>query len=256
MLAYDRRGNGPPVVLVHHLGGTRSAWDLVRDALAERHDTIAVDVPGFGASPPLAGPPTVPALTDAVGALLADLALEPPAVAGVSLGGAIALELAARGAVRCATVISPVGFATPREQSYARWSLRGTLALSRRLRPVLPAMCATAPARMLLGGQIYGRPWRVPAAEMAAAAEDLGRAPSSGPAIELGAGWRARPVDARVPVTVIWGTRDRLLLPRQARRAQRLIPHARIVRLAGCGHLPFHDDPAAVAAALAAGAAA
>jgi pimeloyl-ACP methyl ester carboxylesterase len=49
MLAHDRLGAGPPLLLLHHLGGTRAAWDPVRGALAARHETVAVDLPGFGA---------------------------------------------------------------------------------------------------------------------------------------------------------------------------------------------------------------
>ena len=59
-----------------------------------------------------------------------------------------------------------------------------------------------------------------------------------------------------VPVTVAWGTRDRLLLPRQARRARRVMPRATHVWLQGCGHAPFADDPSQVAEVLLAGAAA
>ncbi|MFE1500641.1 alpha/beta fold hydrolase, partial [Streptomyces albidoflavus] len=49
------------------------------------------------------------------------------------------------------------------------------------------------------------------------------------------------------PVTVAWGTRDRLLLPRQGVRAKHTLPRARLVRLPGCGHVPMSDDPALVA---------
>ena len=59
--------------------------------------------------------------------------------------------------------------------------------------------------------------------------------------------------ELRVPVTIAWGTRDALLIPRQAARARRLLPSARHVTLQGCGHVPFHDDPEAVAAVLLAG---
>lgn len=50
-----------------------------------------------------------------------------------------------------------------------------------------------------------------------------------------------------VPVSVAWGTRDRILLRRQGVRAKRVIPDARLVRLPGCGHVPMNDDPALVA---------
>jgi pimeloyl-ACP methyl ester carboxylesterase len=53
-----------------------------------------------------------------------------------------------------------------------------------------------------------------------------------------------------VPVTVSWGSKDRLLFPRQALRAAREIPSARIVGLLGCGHVPTYDDPEQVARVL------
>ncbi|MGH3322118.1 MAG: alpha/beta fold hydrolase [Streptosporangiaceae bacterium] len=51
----------------------------------------------------------------------------------------------------------------------------------------------------------------------------------------------------KAPVTVAWGTRDLLLVPRQARRARALLPHANHVWLPGCGHVPMSDDPARTA---------
>jgi pimeloyl-ACP methyl ester carboxylesterase len=59
-----------------------------------------------------------------------------------------------------------------------------------------------------------------------------------------------------VPVTIGWGTTDHLLPPRQAKRAAALIPNARIVMLAGCGHVPTFDDPPAVTRLLLEGSAA
>jgi pimeloyl-ACP methyl ester carboxylesterase len=50
-----------------------------------------------------------------------------------------------------------------------------------------------------------------------------------------------------VPVTIAWGTHDRILPPRQAGRALRQIPGARIVSLPGCGHVPMNDAPDLVA---------
>jgi len=53
-----------------------------------------------------------------------------------------------------------------------------------------------------------------------------------------------------VPVTIAWGEKNRLFLPRQARHAARLIRRARIVILRGCGHVPMYDDPDQVAQVL------
>jgi len=52
-MEYVRRGSGEPLLLVHGLGGDRSTWSPVIDGLAADHDVIAVDLPGFGSSPPL-----------------------------------------------------------------------------------------------------------------------------------------------------------------------------------------------------------
>ncbi|MDQ0993459.1 pimeloyl-ACP methyl ester carboxylesterase [Streptomyces sp. V3I7] len=56
------------------------------------------------------------------------------------------------------------------------------------------------------------------------------------------------------PVTIAWGDRDRLLLPRQAARTQRAVPEAELIWLPGCGHVPVNDDPELVAEVLLKGA--
>jgi pimeloyl-ACP methyl ester carboxylesterase len=70
-LAYDRSGSGPPLLLLHGLGMSRAAWRPVLPLLAREREVIAVDLPGFGASPP--GPRTVEGLAAAVAALAAGL---------------------------------------------------------------------------------------------------------------------------------------------------------------------------------------
>jgi pimeloyl-ACP methyl ester carboxylesterase len=95
-LAHTRTGAGEPLVLLHGIGSSRRAWDPVIPALAERFDVVAVDLPGFGDSEPL--PPEVEprpgSLAAAVAGLLDDLGITAPHVAGNSLGGWVALELA------------------------------------------------------------------------------------------------------------------------------------------------------------------
>ena len=53
-LAHDRFGDGPPLLLIHGLGSHRKVWRLVLDRLAAERDVIAIDLPGFGDSAPLA----------------------------------------------------------------------------------------------------------------------------------------------------------------------------------------------------------
>jgi len=95
-LAYTRSGAGAPLVLLHGIGSSRHAWDPVIPTLAGHFDVLAIDLPGFGDSgllPPGAGPGPA-ALAAAVAGLLGDLGITAPHVAGNSLGGWVALELA------------------------------------------------------------------------------------------------------------------------------------------------------------------
>nr|BFE86082.1 hypothetical protein GCM10020093_086830 [Planobispora longispora] len=127
-LAFERRGAGPPLVLLHGIGHHWQGWLPVLDRLAAERDVIAVDFPGFGVSPPLpAGTPyTAETLADAVESFCTMLGLREPHVAGNSLGGYVALELASRGVVRTACALSPAGFWTRGELVYAQSVLRAT----------------------------------------------------------------------------------------------------------------------------------
>src|SRR5204862_38994 len=76
-LNHVRRGSGETLVLVHGLGSRWQAWNPQLDRLARERDVVALDLPGFGDSPPLAGDesPTVGRLTAAVSELMNELGL-------------------------------------------------------------------------------------------------------------------------------------------------------------------------------------
>ena len=96
-LAYTRTGAGAPLVLLHGIGMSRRAWEPVMPALAQRFDVIAVDLAGFGESPmPGDGRCDPASLAAGVGELLDELGVVEPLLAGNSLGGWVALELAAQ----------------------------------------------------------------------------------------------------------------------------------------------------------------
>ncbi|MEU6239235.1 alpha/beta fold hydrolase, partial [Kitasatospora sp. NPDC047058] len=85
------------------------------------------------------------------------------------------------------------------------------------------------------------------AAAAAAETAALRGATGFGPTLAAGRGLRFTGDLAALPVTVAWGTRDRILLRRQGVRALHELPGARLVRLDGCGHVPMSDDPELVA---------
>ncbi len=122
---YHRTGSGPPLVLLHGVGHHWQAWEPVIERLAGEFDVIACDTPGFGRSAPLHGgiEPTIPAYVDAFEWFFAELGLERPHVAGSSMGGGLALELARGRAASSATAFSPIGFWNRAELRYCRFSL-------------------------------------------------------------------------------------------------------------------------------------
>jgi pimeloyl-ACP methyl ester carboxylesterase len=234
-------------------------WQPVMGRLAEHHDVIAVDLPGFGASPmpPAGTAPGIDSLITLVTEFLAQLGVERPHVAGNSMGGLMALEMAARGQVRSATALSPAGFASRAEMTYGRASLWLSVRLARRTARYADTMFATALGRKLGLNLFVARPERLTGAEAAENTRALAGAPWFDETLPaLRAFEFPASGEIEVPVTVAWGAKDRLLLPRQARRAAHAIPRARVLLMEGCGHVPTWDDPEQVASVILRGAAA
>jgi pimeloyl-ACP methyl ester carboxylesterase len=256
-LAYDRSGSGSPLVLIHGIGSRRGVWKPVVPLLTAERDVLAVDLPGFGESPVLASEkPTVQALARALADWWGELGLVRPHVAGNSLGGGISLELARMGAVASATALSPVGFWSSGEARYGRTMLRVTHFSATRLGPQMQRMVRSAAGRQATIGLMYGRPAQRDGDEAAEDLVQLARAPGWEATLPMSREYAFHDGDElRVPVTIGWGTRDRLLIPRQGERARAMLPRARHVPLPGCGHIPMSDDPDGVAALLLAGSA-
>jgi pimeloyl-ACP methyl ester carboxylesterase len=251
---YERTGSGEPLVLLHGVGHHWQAWSPVIDLLAPEFDVVAADSPGFGRSAPLpAGiEPTVPAYADAFEWFFAELGLGRPHVAGNSMGGAIALELARRRAVSSASAFSPAGFWNTAELHFCILSLKALATTPDAVRPLLLSLARTKAGRVALFSQNFGFPARLPAEEAVATLSDAWAAPALSGALDAFNHYRFEaPEQLRsVPVTIAWGNRDRLLPYRlQAPRARRMLPWATHVTL-GAGHVPFYDDPPAAAAVI------
>ena len=143
-IAYSRAGAGEPLLLLHTLGTDRHMWDPVLARLTAERDVIAIDMPGFGESAPLPGARVSPeALAGAIAAFLTELGIDRPHVAGNSLGGWIALELARTGHARSVTAIAPAGLW--REPLVPKRSTARLLA--RALLPLMPALVRSARGR-------------------------------------------------------------------------------------------------------------
>ena len=252
MLSHARSGNGPPLLLAHGIGMSHRAFDRVVARLQADFEVFAVDLPGFGASPPLDGPPTMRALADACAAFMAGHGHERFHAAGNSLGGGIALHLALDGRALSACGLSPVGFAEGWERAYLELSLWYAKAGSFALGPLVRGPGRVPAVRRALARQYLEHADRLEPEELADAFGDVRIARSFWRTTRHAITWRApaRPA-LRCPVTIAWGEHDRLLLTGpQAGRARREWPDARHVTLRDCGHLPAFDDPELVAETL------
>ena len=244
-LSSSRAGDGPPLVLVHGLGGRRSSWDPVLPGIAAAREVVTVDLPGHGSTPPLTGPLTLERLVDELRAFLEQEGLQSADLVGSSLGARMVLELARQGVGRHVVALDPGGFWTAREKAVFGTSVKASFALVKALRPALPALAGSPAGRTALLPQFSPRPWAVPAhvaladlrsiAETPALDETLQSLLDSGP--QLGG-----PTPGRVVLG--WGRRDRVTLPRQAPRAQAAFPHATLHWFERCGHFPMWDRPA------------
>ena len=105
-----RLGRGRPLLLIHGLGGSWRSWGPILHDLAREREVIAVDLPGFGESPPLQGEVSIETLARAVTEFLAAEGLTGVDVVGSSMGGRLVLELARRGVVGSTGSLDPGGF--------------------------------------------------------------------------------------------------------------------------------------------------
>jgi pimeloyl-ACP methyl ester carboxylesterase len=241
-LAYDRLGQGPPLLLLHPLGADRRAWDPILDQVTPHREVLAVDLPGFGGSPALPETPTPGALAQTVAAFLESIGVARPHVAGNSLGGWVALELALAGHARSATAIAPAGL-WARPLAPKRGIARN---LTRALLPALDLVAASGYGRHLLLARSMARPERVPADAAAHLVRSYITAPGFQAVNDAMRAGRFEGLERiRVPVTLAWSEHDSLIKP-----PAWLPPTVASRVLEGCGHIPMWDDPAQVAGLL------
>ena len=240
-LAYERAGEGEPLVLIHPLGSDRGVWQPVLPFLVEHHDCIAVDMPGFGESPELPDETRATAreIASTIAATLDQLEIERAHVAGISLGAWVGLEFAKTERCLSVTALCAAGFwrrvLGPRPEI--------TRKTARRLLPVLRPLLHTERGRRLALGGPTAHPENVPPAD----AYRLIRAYAHSPGFDR-ANHEMRSAlfegfeEIRVPVTLAWADRDRSVYPPDH------VPsfvHTEVLR--DCGHVPTWDDPRRVA---------
>ncbi len=251
MSGLHRGGEGPPLVLLHGMTSSWRAWRPVLPLLEEHHEVYAVTLPGHqGGSPWDEGrAPTIDALVDDVCDQLDELGLAAPHVAGNSLGGWIALELARRGRARSVVALSPAGaWAVPRDMYRLQVLFRlGALVTGW---PLMRRLATVGWVRRMLMRAVAEHAERYSPDDVDVLFEDLAgctilepmlaRAHDDGP---------IRALDhPTCPVRIAWGGSDRMIpFRRYGRPMMDAVPDAELVVLPGVGHVPMVDNPSLVA---------
>lgn len=248
-LAFTRTGEGEPLVLLHGIGHRRQGWDAVATRLSRGFTVIAVDLPGFGDSPAFAEPGQV-TVTQQVQALSDQLdvwGIGRVHLAGNALGALLSLELARLGRARSVTAFSPAGFSGRSGFVRAQFALMRIRMLAK-LAPAALLRLALRRAflRRFFFGILFAHGDRYPAKAAVGDALALKRTESFGRTL---ASTTRYPFTSEldIPVTVAWGTRDKVFAHKLSKAAAERLPQALHVTLADTGHVAMADDPQRVA---------
>ncbi len=238
-------GAGPPLLMVHGLGGSIRSWDRIAPALSRSRRLVLVDLPGHGLSAPVPGRQTIAAFADVLADYIEAEGLAGVDMVGSSVGARLVLELTRRGVGGDCVSLDPGGFWQGWETRFFHATLAASIRLVRGLQPIMPVLARHGVTRTLLLAQLSARPWRLPAQVVLTEMRTFAATPVFDAMLrELAQG----PPQAGTPsppgrVTIGWGRQDRLLLPRQAHRALAAFPGARLHWFRHCGHFPQWDQP-------------
>lgn len=244
---FERNGAGKPLLLVHGLGSSLRNWDPVMPALTAERDVIALDLPGFGNTEPLDGEVSIATLTDAVGQFLNTHGLSDADIVGSSMGARIVLELARRGHTGTTVALDPGGFWNDRQRKVFGASITASVALVRRIQPLLPLLTRTAVGRTALLAQFSARPWKLDPGlvltelrgfKSSRSLDDARRALIHGP-VQLGIPSGM----LKGKVVIGWGRQDKVTPPSEAKAALERFPDAAVHWFENCGHFPHWDQP-------------
>ncbi len=244
-IAYTIAGQGPALLLIHGLGGTRQTWRNLIDTLTRTHTVIAPDLPGHGDSDPPAGDYSLGAHACALRDLMLSLGFRRFSLAGHSLGGGVALQTAYQFPERIdrLALISSGGLGPEVSASLRAATLPGAdavvavlsrlpAAITSRALSAAPALVSGSDARQIaevLSG-LRGAKQRTAFIRTARAVID----------------WRGQAVSAQrqtgllhgVPVLLAWGSDDTTIPPDHHRAFASRVPEAVTLEIRGAGHYP------------------
>ena len=240
-------GQGEPLLLLHGFAASADTWDGWRAYLGKHYRVIAVDIPPFGITGPLAGRQMSPAeLQNFMDALVGKLGLARFYLGGNSLGGYISWNYARRHPenVKKLILVDSAGYshATPLPVKLMQTPVVRDITAHFSPRPIVAASVR----------DVYGNTGNVTDAQIQRYHDMMRRENSRAAVADLmsalhfdGQGVR----DVKTPTLIIWGGRDRWIPPAHAELFHRDIAGSQLIMFDELGHIPMEEDPARTALA-------
>jgi pimeloyl-ACP methyl ester carboxylesterase len=247
-----RGGSGSPLLLLHGFTDTWRTWELVLPALERRHDVLAPTLAGHAGGPPMNGDVDSTTLADAVERAMDEAGFETAHVAGNSLGGYVALQLAERGRARTVVALAPAGGWAQGDRSprQTRAFFEEMQQLLKASAPHAETIVSTADGRRRATLYTTCNFEHIPAELLAHQMRGAANCPGFEPLNELAQreGWPLDPARVACPIRIVWGIDDRVLPwpSAAARYRDGWFPNADWVELEGVGHCSQLDVPAEV----------
>jgi pimeloyl-ACP methyl ester carboxylesterase len=245
-----RQGSGEPLVLLHGVLCAERVWNRVVPLVATHHDVIVPTALGHNGGPPAKiRPASIEHVIDDMERQLDELGLDKVHLAGNSMGGWIAIELARRGRALTVCALSPAGAwdVDWDDMKHRSKVLSTTVRDTRRSRAMLPLLVRSKRLRHWILRDIAVHGERVSPAELLALADDTIGCEIVEDLLATDA--QLAPLDPPpCPVTLAWSGQDRLFpVDVYGSHARELIPRASFIVLDDVGHVPMLDDPQLVA---------
>jgi pimeloyl-ACP methyl ester carboxylesterase len=257
-LRYEKTGDGPPLVLMHTIRTQLEYFRSLAPILATSYTVYAIDLPGHGHSPIDPGAPfDEPYFRQGAIAFIEKLNLTDVTLVGESIGGALALTVAAAIPQRVARVvaINPYDYETRYGDGLRRGNWFANLIIGSLQIPILGPFNAWMENRMVLGkimGGGYHDPRKLPPDLLTEFGRVANRPGYKRMARRVLAGWRSwskAPDQYRLvsaPVTLIYGDSD-WSRPNERERTRALLPNARLFTLKDTGHFSAVENPSELA---------
>ncbi len=256
-LAYRRCGAGAPVVLLHGLGASSTAWHYQAERLAASHEVFSVDLPGFGGSPAL-HPADGEVAAEALAAFVQEVVGAPAALVGHSMGGAVALLTAVRrpDVVRSLVLVSAAGLGRDLPLFLRMLCLPGAAAVVASAGPLLLRVLERSPAmRQHFTGRADGEVLNPVLLEAFQRYRSRDAIREFVAGLRAGADFRGQQLRYMlqdrlgaldVPLLVVWGKDDRVLPLSHGRDAVRAAGVRARLAILDCGHSPMLEAAAAL----------